>query len=143
MKHNKRFKGTEFSSNFPIHVSLRCYLWYFKLILNVIEFIFGISKVCKGLQRYSGYEIRVCLKNLVTLLRNKNNKNNLKIPLGYCFILVITSYSLKYIYLWQNSTYILGIDIGTTSVKVCLLNTQTREVVVKNVKVINIESGKR
>ena len=33
------------------------------------------------------------------------------------------------------TTYIMGIDIGTTSVKVCLINSITREVIHKNIKV--------
>ncbi len=35
----------------------------------------------------------------------------------------------------QNSSYVLGIDVGTTSVKVCLLNSLTREIILKHVKV--------
>lgn len=34
----------------------------------------------------------------------------------------------------QNSSFVLGIDVGTTSVKVCLLNSLTREVNVKHIK---------
>jgi len=33
-----------------------------------------------------------------------------------------------------SSSYVLGIDVGTTSVKVCLLNTLTREVCKKHIK---------
>lgn len=33
-----------------------------------------------------------------------------------------------------QGNYVLGIDIGTTSVKVCLLNSVTREIIIKNVK---------
>ena len=36
------------------------------------------------------------------------------------------------------TNYILGIDIGTTSVKVCLINYNTREVIHKNIKVREI-----
>lgn len=32
------------------------------------------------------------------------------------------------------SEYILGVDIGTTSVKVCIVNTKTNEVVAQHVK---------
>ena len=35
----------------------------------------------------------------------------------------------------KMTSYIMGIDIGTTSVKVCLINSITREVIHKNVKV--------
>lgn len=34
----------------------------------------------------------------------------------------------------SSTTFVLGIDVGTTSVKVCLINVQSREVIVKNVK---------
>ena len=40
-----------------------------------------------------------------------------------------------YLLFYQSSTFVLGIDIGTTSVKVCLLNTLSREVIVKLIKV--------
>jgi len=33
-----------------------------------------------------------------------------------------------------TATYILGVDIGTTSVKVCLINSVTRDVCLKNIK---------
>ena len=35
----------------------------------------------------------------------------------------------------KMTTYIMGIDIGTTSVKVCLINSISREVLHKNIKV--------
>ena len=36
-------------------------------------------------------------------------------------------------------SYIMGIDIGTTSVKVCLINSSNREVIHKNIKVGKFE----
>ena len=38
-------------------------------------------------------------------------------------------------------SYIMGIDIGTTSVKVCLINSSNREVIHKNIKVGKFEYG--
>ena len=38
------------------------------------------------------------------------------------------------------TSYIMGIDVGTTSVKVCLINASTRETIHKNIKVRIITS---
>ena len=40
----------------------------------------------------------------------------------------------------KMTSYIMGIDVGTTSVKVCLINASTRETIHKNIKVRIIRS---